>query len=86
MSFSSTIQRLFCIAYLQKKVTDQKKKEQDEVNQLFKPVIAQKISAGLYALQEAVETFLRMFRAWGYYGVFECDFQQSYWCPKTIKH
>ena len=34
---------------LQKKTTEQKKKEQDEVNQLFKPVIAQKVSAGLYA-------------------------------------
>lgn len=63
LSFSSTIVRLFCIAYLQKKTTEQKKKEQDEVNQLFKPVIAQKISAGLYALQKVVKIFPRMFRA-----------------------
>ena len=63
LSFSSTIERLFCIAYLQKKTTEQKKKEQDEVNQLFKPVIAQKISAGLYALQKVVKIFPRMFRA-----------------------
>lgn len=63
LSFSSTIERLFCITYLQKKTTEQKKKEQDEVNQLFKPVIAQKISAGLYALQKVVKISPRMFRA-----------------------
>ena len=42
------------ILHLQKKSTEQKKKEQDEVNQLFKPVIAQKVSAGMYARQKAV--------------------------------
>ena len=71
---------------MQKKVTEQKKKEQDEVNQLFKPVIAQKVSAGLYALQKVVKTFPRMIRAWGYYRVFEYDVQRSYWCPKVVKN
>ena len=36
----------FILFFLQKKSVEQKKKEQDDLNQLFKPVIGQKVSAG----------------------------------------
>ena len=39
---------LFCLfIYFQKKTVEQKKKEQDDLNLLFKPVIGQKVSAGI---------------------------------------
>lgn len=33
----------------QKKISEQKKKEQDDLNQLFRPVIGQKVSAGKFS-------------------------------------
>ena len=38
---------VYLFIYFQKKTVEQKKKEQDDLNLLFKPVIGQKVSAGI---------------------------------------